>query len=123
MLGGEVSRDGRFAGAKIADDLNSPIEITLRPTMDYYCRLLGADGRQLPNHPVLASVRVGREQNARTAFPTSIEGLRVKTTTDDQGNYTLVGLLRNMIPSVHIPSTEDEELIESPQPRRVAPGS
>lgn len=86
------TQDGHAAGSMIVTDLQSPIELRLRSTMEFHGQLIGEEDQPLAGHRVWASVRVegGLDDDAR--FGQSFEAKRIETQTDDEGHYTLRGL-------------------------------
>ena len=83
------TQDGKAAATKVVNDLNSPIELRLRPTSDYLGQLLGEDNRPAANRRVFAALRLEGKKDPGSWFPTSFEPKRIETTTDSEGNFTL----------------------------------
>lgn len=86
------TQDGQAAGSIVVKDLDSPIELHLRPTMDYHGQLLGEGDQPLVGHGVRATVRVEGEEDHDAKFPKSFEAKRIDAETDEQGNFQLRGV-------------------------------
>ena len=74
--------DGRAAGAIVASELEEPIELHLHATETYHGQLLGPGNQPVVSHPVYADVRTEGAFDAK----------RLKTYTDQHGDFTLVGI-------------------------------
>lgn len=90
------TQDGRAAGSIAVTDLETPVELHLRPTMPFHGQLLGEGGRPLVDHRVRAIVRVEGDEDYNGLFVKSFEAKRIETRTDDQGRYTLEGIPSEM---------------------------
>lgn len=84
--------DGRYAGSRIASDLQTPVDVILSPTTSYEGRLLDDRGRPLADHRVFAVARVRSDEDFNSPFPKHFEAQRVEVRTDADGNFTLTAL-------------------------------
>ena len=84
--------DGEAAGVLKPKNLDGPIEIHLKPTMDLHGQLLGSNGEPLANHAVRVTPQVRGERDVNKSFATSFETITFQTKTDATGNYTLTNL-------------------------------
>jgi hypothetical protein len=89
--------NGRAAGSVFTGALTDPIEVRLRPTLNYEGQLLGNDNLPASGRRVFAIVRVLGEKKRRNARGhSSFDALRIEATTDEQGNFTLRGVPSQM---------------------------
>jgi hypothetical protein len=101
------TQDGRAAGSMIVKDLQSPVALKLRRTMEFHGQLRGEAERPLVGHPVWAVVQVEGGMDDGSQFSQSFEAKRIETKTDEQGNYTLRGLPLETKISLRAKSVED----------------
>jgi hypothetical protein len=73
------------------DDLDRPLEVTLKPTNEFRGQLLDRDDRPLKRRTVHAAVRVGKFDFTKLSA-TSFNAADFEATTDDAGNYSFSGL-------------------------------
>ncbi len=86
-----ATKDGQAAGSVIIQDLDAPIEVRLHPTSAFQGRLLGENDAPLVGHRVWGVVRIEGRQSQYKHFATSFEAKRIETTTNEQGEFRLVG--------------------------------
>jgi hypothetical protein len=85
------TKDRKAAGVDSFENLDRPLQVTLKPTNEFRGQLLGRDGRPLKQRPVRATVSVGKfDFNKPSA--TTFQAATFDSTTDEQGNYSLSGL-------------------------------
>jgi hypothetical protein len=101
------TKDGRAASSLVVKTSRLPIEMHLRPTMDFHGQLLGDGDRPLPGRQVWAIVRVDGKKG------TSFDAKRIEARTDEQGNYTLRGLPIEMKASLQVVSVDDSTQTDS----------
>lgn len=101
-----ATKDGRAAAAVMAHDPSAPIDLRLHPTLDYHGQLLRADGQPLAGRGVSAIIHVEGKTEWRALFPQSFEAKRLDAKTDDQGNFTIHGVPREMKVSIHVPAID-----------------
>jgi hypothetical protein len=90
------TRDGRAAGSVVVKEISSPIELRLRPTLNYEGQLLGEGGRPVVDHSVSALVRVEGDEDYNGRFVKYFDAKRIDARTDAEGNYTLQGVPSEM---------------------------
>ena len=84
--------DGHAAGVAKPENLDRPIEIPLKPTMDLHGQLLDQDHEPLASHSVSVSPRVSGKRDFNKSFATSFQTVTFEAKTDANGNYTLKNL-------------------------------
>lgn len=104
-----LTKDGRAAGATIVQDLSAPLELPLRPTIDYQGRLLGKAGKPLVGHKVRATIPVQGKANGLAFFATSFQAKTIEAKTDEQGNFSLAGLPGGMKIDLAADALDDAE--------------
>lgn len=83
------TRDGAWAGALVASELDSPLRLTLQPTVTFAGQLLDRKDQPLVNHRVVAYVRVKGNGRERASFAKWLEPMSAEAKTDAEGRYTL----------------------------------
>jgi hypothetical protein len=85
------TKDRKAAVVASFENLERPLEVTLKPTNEFLGQLLGRDGRPLKQRLVRATIRVGKFDFNKPG-PSTYQAATFDTKTDDQGNYSLSGL-------------------------------
>lgn len=86
------TKDGLAAGSLVIKDLRSPIEMRLRPTIDFHGQVLGEGAQPLRGQRILAIVSIESDRIGDTQFSTRFQPKRIESLTDDLGNYSLSAL-------------------------------
>jgi hypothetical protein len=100
------TRDGKAAGAAVVKTTDSPVEIRLQPTTAYDGQLLGAGDKPAAGYKVRATARIEGERDFNAPFSKSFKAKQIDTTTDAEGNFTLLGLPRGV--KIDVAATEKE---------------
>ena len=104
------TKDAKAAGMAIVENFDTPIQVKLLPTRDYHGRLLGKDEKSLVDHAVRASISIiDNSNNLGGGGITSFTAKNIRTTTDQQGNYTLSGLPTQTDISIYADSIDGSE--------------
>jgi hypothetical protein len=87
------TNDGKAAGAATCVDLTKPIEVVLRPTIDFEGQLLDADGKPRAGVKAWIDVIVGhRERRFQNGLACNFQAIELDATTDKSGNYIITGV-------------------------------
>lgn len=103
------TRDGRAAVVAKPENLDEPIEIHLKPTMDLHGQLLGKNDEPLVNHAVRVIPSVSGKRDYNKSFSTSFETKTFTTKTDENGNYTLKDLPTELDLTLRADPIDDSE--------------
>lgn len=110
--------DGKAAAVAKLKRVNEPITLQLLPTFDQPGRLLDKDDQPLADHPVRATIDVYGELDWReVSFRARFEAKTFETRTDENGNYTLRGLPREVEFGITGVGAIRVDVGETPKPR------
>ncbi len=123
------TKDSRAAVVAVVDHFDRPLELKLKPTVEFRGRLLGNGNRPVKSHAVRAAVHVGKFDWSKN-WPTSFQAADFPARTDERGNYSISGLpcectIRLFADSLNGPSREQflDDIYLVPgesRPRRVS---
>lgn len=99
------THDNKAACATIIEDLNRTIELPLHPAIEYQGQLLFKDGEPATGRLVYGVIAL-EKKDKKLPFPRSFEVSRLETTTDEQGNFILEGLLSGLKTNLYTESSD-----------------
>ena len=92
------TKDGRYAGALVANEFAEPIEIMLAPTVEFHGKLINRHGEPIASRKIHATASVeGKQGDAPDLFLRRVSARDVEALTDKTGNFTLNHVPTNLV--------------------------